>query len=221
MLWKFRKEFILIFFVLIGLFIIHKKDFFYKGYKPKSFPVNNISVDNLIRINQQLEDLLKLRKQFGTSKTIYATVVEISPWVYPSTIKIDKGWSSGVKNGMAIVSRSGYLVGRITDVAEDYSFGDTLFNSDTRVSVVVASTGETGILEGGRFPSLRVKFLPPQSNAVNGDNVITSKFTQLFPPDIPVGKIIKVKFSGYEFVAEGWIKPLFYYDGLENVAIIK
>lgn len=222
MLWRFRKELILIFFIVISLILIHERGFFYKKEKSISFPIKrNISVENLLREKNQLEGLLDLQKRPGFSHIIYATVVEISPWVFPSVIKIDKGSSSGVQQGMTIINSSGYLIGRVTRVFYDYAIGVTLFNKENRVSTVISSTGEIGVMEGGDFPYIKIKFLPPEPHAKNGDIVQTSGYTQLFPSDIVIGQIVKIFSSNNNLVTEALVAPFFYYSGFENVALIK
>ncbi|MCL5409124.1 MAG: hypothetical protein M1135_03825 [Candidatus Omnitrophica bacterium] len=171
MLWKFRKELILIIFIIISLIIIHNNRFFYKKEKTLYFPIKkNISVANLLKKEIQLENLLNLKKKYSSSHShiIYAKVVEISPWVFPSVIKINKGNSSGVKQGMTIINSSGYLVGRITNVFTNYATGITLFNKANRVSAVIPPVEEIGVIEGGNFPYIDMKFLPPQPNAKKG-----------------------------------------------------
>lgn len=222
MLWKFRKELILIIFIVLSLIIIHEKGFFYKKEKNIPFPIKrNISVVNLLRENNQLKSLLGLQKSFSSLHIIYAKVVEISPWVFPSVIKIDEGSSSGVQQGMTIINNSGYLIGRITKVFPNYAIGITLFNKENRVSTVISSTGEIGILEGGNFPYIEIEFLPPQPHAKKGDIVQTSGYTQLFPPNIIIGQIAKIFSSNNGLVTEALVKPFFYYSGFENVALIK
>ena len=223
MLWRFRREIILLFFLFMGFFFLHRKTFFNVfGEKHDVVSrINTFSIDDLLRENRRLVELLKLKDRYVPGKIVYARVIEISPWVFPSVIKLDKGLSSGVTDGMSIVSKNGFLIGRVTSAGQDFSSGITLFHPDNKVSITVSSTGELAILEGGSFPYLKIKFLPPECRAAPGDTIETSGFTQLFPSGITIGKIVRMSRSSYELSTEGYVKPFFYYDNFEEVCLVK
>ena len=221
MLWKFRRGFILFLLLLVGLILL-KLDFHFPRPSLRraveSFPAQ--SPETLLKDNEHLRALLGLSRG-SYAKFVPCRIVGISPWVYPSVVTLDRGSLAGVEAGMSIVSGKGCLIGRVTEVTERSASGITLFHPENKVSVVISSTGELGILEGGSFPYLRVKFLPPNCRAVSGDDVRTSSMTQLFPLRIPVGRLVRVSGSANELAMQGFIQPYFYYDSFEDVAVVK
>jgi len=225
MLWKFRREIIFVLFVLIGMFLIkHNVNFsFSKNYSvEKSIQP---SIEELITENKNLKKLMGLKEKVSFSEIIYVSAKSISPWVFPSQIVFDKGTNNGVKPGMTVINNEGYLIGRIFSANENSSLCVTLYHPDTKVSAIIPRTGELAIVEGvslsSFYPYLKIKFLPPQCKAIEGDIVETSGLTKLFPPSIRIGTILKISSSKTEPFTEGLIKPFFTNENIKTAIIIK
>jgi rod shape-determining protein MreC len=227
MLWRFRREIIFIIFLLVGVwFTRHHLTFTSSFFKKKiQEKVIQPDIENIISENERFRKLLNLKQEKIFSKVIYASVKTISPWVFPSTIVIDKGYADGVKENMAIISSNNSLIGRIVSVDRDTATGITLYHQDSRVSVLVSSTGELAVIEGvsisSLYPYLKIKFLPPECRANAGDVVETSGFTKLFPSHIRVGKIIKIDSSTAEPVKHGIVLPFFINENFTAVALVE
>jgi len=182
-------------------------------------------VKSVIEENEKLRKLLNLKQSGRFSRIICASTITISPWVFPSVITIDKGTRDGIRENMAIVSYKGSLIGRITSVKENTSTGITLYHPDSKISVMVAETGELAVMEGFSMsvlsPHLRIKFLPTECMASAGDTVETSGLTKLYPSRIRIGKIIKIDSSRTEPVTHGIVEPFFTNENLRAVAVVE
>lgn len=227
MLWRFRREILLIIFIFLGLWIIrHNISFNLVRFKkePQS-QVYLSDIQGIISENENLKKLLNLKQNKNFSRVIYANVKTISPWVFPTLITIDKGFYDGIKENMAIISCNGSLIGRIVSVNKNYATGITLYNSANKISVIVRETGELGVMEGlstsPLFPRLRIKFLPSECRACAGNTIETSGLTRLYPSGIRIGTIIEIEPSKTEPVAQGFVKPFFINENFRTVAVVE
>lgn len=227
MLWRFRREIVLIFFILIGFWIIkHNLSFRLSFFKHKpEIKEHSQEFQSVFNENENLRKLLNLKNKTGFSKVVYATTTSVSPWVFPTLITIDKGFRDGIKENMAILNCSGSLIGRIITVKENSATGITLYHPDSKISVMVARTGELAVMEGFSVSPLsshlKIKFLPSECKASSGDVVETSGFTKFYPSGVKIGSIIKIDSSKTEPVTQGYIKPFFIYENLRTVAVVE
>ncbi|MCM8815931.1 MAG: rod shape-determining protein MreC [Candidatus Omnitrophica bacterium] len=227
MLWKFRREIVLMMFVIVSFWIFKNNLSFNLRFFKKEFPKQEYSseIQTIILENENLKKLLNLKNRKNFSKVIYANVKTISPWVFPTLITIDKGSYDGIKENMAIISCNGSLVGRIVSVNNNTAMGITLYHSENKISAMVRETGELAVIESLSatpfHPRLRIRFLPPECKAYVGNVVETSGFTRLYPSGITIGTIVEIESSKTEPVTQGLVKPFFINDNLRTVAIVE
>jgi len=227
MLWRFRREIIFFVFVIIGIFFV-KHSALFKIFSSRNTSIEKAvqpSVEDIILENESLRKMMGLKQEGSFSKVIYANTKSISPWVFPSQIVFDKGARDGVKIGMSVISGNGSLIGRVVSVEERSSSCITLYHPDNKVSVIVPRTGELAIVEGialsFSYPYLRIRFLPPQCKASEGDMVETSGLTKLFSSSIKVGTIVKISPSKSEPVVQGYIKPFFTNENIKTAILVE
>ncbi len=139
--------------------------------------------------NIRLHQLLAL-KEDAPFTYLSANVVGKTMSLLQNTITIDAGEHDGLKPNMPIVTDAG-LVGRVTTTSSGYAVGQILWNKDFRASAKVERGRVDGIVlwEGGDYLSLKnvAKTLDVQV----GDVVITSEYSNLFPPGIKIGVVSK------------------------------
>ncbi|MCM8825485.1 MAG: rod shape-determining protein MreC [Candidatus Omnitrophica bacterium] len=227
MLWRFRREIILIFFILVGTWILKHNLIFRPIVFKQQSHLKELTPElkSIIIENENLRKLLNLKQNKGFSRIIYANTKTISPWVFPSVITFDKGFRDGVKENMAIVNKNGSLIGRIVDVKENFSTGITIYHPNSKISVMVIETGELAVIEGLSLSllssNLKIKFLPPECKASVGDTVETSGLTRLYPSRVRVGKIVSINSLRTEPVTHGFVRPFFINEDLRTVAIVE
>jgi rod shape-determining protein MreC len=145
--------------------------------------------------NLQLKAALQLRQH--TRDTVAAGRIVGSSFNSPRRFAIlSAGASDGVREGMPVRSASG-LVGRIVDVGALSS--RVLLVSD-RTSIVPARLLRNGIpviAQGRGDGTVDVRPLEVGRNPFQpGDLIITSGTGGLYPPLVPVGRIVKLKGDG-------------------------
>lgn len=150
--------------------------------------------------NQNLRDMLSM-KDSSRYQLIAADVVSKLVNKVQGSFIINKGSLSGVRIGMPVVNHQG-LIGIISDVAGKFSVVKTLFNSSLNIAVTLQKINVDGVLNwNGK--ELIIKNIPTTYEIEVGDNVATSDFSTLFPPDIPIGII-----SEKESIALGLLHTL-------------
>jgi rod shape-determining protein MreC len=139
--------------------------------------------------NTRLRNLLdlKARTSYGYRA---ANVVGKNLQLLRNTITLDLGENDGVTTDMPVVAHNG-LVGKITTSSSSYSIVQTLFHRDMRVSAKVRRSRTDGILVWDGESSLILKGVARTLDVSDGDEVITSEYSSLFPPGIPIGIVSK------------------------------
>jgi rod shape-determining protein MreC len=120
-----------------------------------------------------------------------AKVVNNSVNTLVNTITIHRGKLQGVEPNMGVISTSG-VVGIVTQVSDNYAVVMSLLHKDSRTSVKLSRTGDIGYVRwDGKNPSYGVlSDIPRSVKLYKGDSVVTSGFSILFPPDIPIGYVV-------------------------------
>lgn len=104
---------------------------------------------------------------------------------------LNVGRRDGIEKGMGVIQTNG-VMGIITDVSNRYARGISLLHRDTRISVTIQRNHFFGTLSwmGGDPKKARLSDIPKHADLVEGDVLVTSGFSSLFPQGIQVGKIV-------------------------------
>ncbi|MGE0770131.1 MAG: rod shape-determining protein MreC [Cyclobacteriaceae bacterium] len=125
---------------------------------------------------------------------VSARVINNSTHLFRNFITIDKGASSGIEPGMAVISAAG-AVGKVKSVSDHYAVLISLLNTDENVSSMVKRTNHFGTVNWDgtdpRYTSL--KFIPRHVKLQIGDTIVTSGFNAVFPEGVLIGVIRDVK----------------------------
>jgi rod shape-determining protein MreC len=115
-------------------------------------------------------------------------------------INIDKGYAHGIGPDMAVISGSG-VVGIVTGVSENFSTIIPVLNTDLRLSSKLKNTNYFGSLHwDGKDPGTAIVNEIPHHVSLNeGDTIVTSGFSAIFPEGIMVGIIDEFWIEGGNF----------------------
>ncbi len=153
-----------------------------------------------------------LRRQLGFSilsprKLMLCEVIargDMSGWW--QTVRLNKGLSSGIASGMAVMTADG-LIGRTIEVSERTCDVLLITDPNCKVACRTARDGAFGIMRGagvrlGGRPALEMLTTarPAEMNYIStvhdireGDVVLTSGLGGVFPEGLPVGRVGKVR----------------------------
>jgi rod shape-determining protein MreC len=119
-----------------------------------------------------------------------ARVVHNSVYKQYNYITLDKGKKDGVFSDMGVISDLG-LVGIVYESSNNFSTVLPIINRDFRLSVQIKSNNYAGILqwEGASPLFAMLTEIPFHVDIQEGDTIVTSGFSSIFPQGILVGEI--------------------------------
>jgi len=117
-------------------------------------------------------------------------------------ITIDKGSKHGVARGMGVASSSG-VVGVVVGVSGNYSLVMSLLNTDFRLSASIARNNYFGSLawDGINYRRARLSEIPHHVQINEGDTIVTSGFSAIFPAGLVAGTLTGEQKKGGDFVS--------------------
>lgn len=103
---------------------------------------------------------------------------------------LDKGESYGIRPGMGVVTASG-VIGIVESTSEKYCSVISFINSSQNVSVKLTGNGMFGPMswDGQSTGKGILRGIPAYVEVSAGDSLVTSGYSDIFPPDIPVGTV--------------------------------
>lgn len=109
-------------------------------------------------------------------------------------LTLGKGANDGIKPRMAVIGQHG-IVGIVKDVSPNFSTVISLLNKNARISAKHLKSATTGtvIWEGGNYRMARLIEIPVHVDLKKGDSIVTSPYSNIFPENIFIGKIVKIK----------------------------
>lgn len=221
-----------------------QKTFYILGGKFKGIFVFLGSISDLKRENERLfKENIRLETQMASLKEekreneILREQLGLNPrekfnlegsWVIGqdsqrsgSWIMIDKGNSSNIEDGMAVIVSDGILVGRVSEVFRNNARVNLLSNFSSSVNALDLETGSKGIIRG-EFGLGLVMDMVDQNDVLNeGDTIATSGLGSNIPRGLLIGKVKEVKPTEDKLFQQALIAPSVRYSKLEVVFVIR
>jgi rod shape-determining protein MreC len=142
--------------------------------------------------NQQLRNLLAL-PQRGALTVQPAEIVYAERDIFKRKVLIDKGANANVLIGQVVMDDIG-IVGQITRVYPWLSEVTLVTEKDHAVPVQVLRNGLRTIVFGaGDTSQLSLRYMPISSDIQDGDMLVTSGIDGIYPPGIPVARVVKIE----------------------------
>lgn len=151
------------------------------------------------------------------SKTLAARVIAAAPSRTAKEVFIDRGRSQGVQAGMAVVTPNG-IVGKVEVVHGSSSRVLLINDTEAGVGIMLAGSGEPGVLRGTGQELCRVDYVSPHVRVADGEDVFTSGLDGVYSRGLPVGTVTSVG-SGLE-TRRIQVQPFADLDRLDEVLIV-
>lgn len=160
---------------------------------------NQALLEQNIRLTNELQKY-KLAEEMATESSsatdgrrgpflyIPATIVKINTNTAHNHIILNKGSEDGVKPDCGIISTEG-VIGVIEAVGRHYSYGLTLMNTDISIGGRIKGKDYLApvVWDGRTTNGAWIKDMPLHHVVAPGDTVVTSGYSSIFPPDVPIG----------------------------------
>ena len=168
--------------------------------------------------NENLRELLDFKRKTKL-KIIPASIINKGIQTNIKALTIDVGSTDSVLTNQAVLTPYG-VIGKTIQVGKNSAIVQSISDNNFRLSVRIMPSGAVGILRW--FDSNICKVYEVQKNVdVNiGDRVITSGFSKIYPPKLPVGTVSGVydERGSYQKVINVNIQNDF--ESIQNVFIV-
>ena len=144
--------------------------------------------------NERLRALIAFRDS-SDYQMVPARIIPRDIFQQENLFTLDVGRGDSVDVGMAVIDEQGIL-GKVVFVSENYSRVMPYLNTDFRVPAKVQPSQASGIARwtGTRATDrLLLEYLVKTDSVEVGQLVVTSGFSGVFPPGIPVGTVEEVR----------------------------
>jgi rod shape-determining protein MreC len=171
-------------------------------------------------VNEELRKMLDLplTEQYDV---VAATIISKDITRERNFMRLDVGTEHGIAENMAVLDTRG-VIGKIVDVGARVSRVMTYLNSDFSIPVRISESNSDGIIrwDGERFDRLIVDVVPLSQELNAQDIVVTSGYSEIFPPGLPIGQITDYSERPGLIYWEIFVEPFARLDNARHVFVI-
>jgi rod shape-determining protein MreC len=180
----------------------------------------NAELASVANENQLLRQQLDLapRKDYDLEASF---VIGQDPQGINNFILIDKGASSGIREGMPAIISRGTLIGKVSEVNEASAKVLLITDPKSTVNAEVENSGARGIVRGEYGLGIALDMISQKDVINEGDSIITSGLGGGVPKSLYIGKIGKVKESPDKLFQQATVVSPIDFSKLDIVFIIK
>ncbi len=153
-----------------------------------------------------------------------AKVVLREPANWWRTLQIDLGSRDGMSNDLPVLTPKGFLVGRLASVSLTRSQVLLLGDPNCHISAIVENEARDMGVIGASGPLddtlVDMTYLPRNATIKPGQNVVTSGQGGVFPPAIPIGKVVDAHPADYGLNLVARVKLAGNLSALEEVWVL-
>jgi len=160
---------------------------------------------------------LSVFQTHSQSKTVAARVIGNGTGANSKVVFVDRGSTSGVQNGMAVVTPDG-IVGKVVDTYPTASLVMLITDPTFAAGVISQKNRVRGTLKGLGQTKCLVDYIQNEERVDEGEWFYTSGDDRIFPRGFPVGQIISIR-NGKTF-KEVYVAPSGFPGGVEEVLIM-
>jgi rod shape-determining protein MreC len=191
------------------------------------------SNDDLARENARLRALLNIKTknipdslvtlETGlTVRYISARMISNSTQFRNNFFMIDKGYSSGIKKDMGVITPEG-VVGIIIDVSEHYSSGISVLHKDARISGRIRKNDQLVNVSwnGVNYRLGDISHIPTHVSLIPGDTILTSGNSQIFPEGLMIGTVEYIDEEMENMFKSGKVRYSIDYNKVHYVYVVE
>jgi rod shape-determining protein MreC len=189
--------------------------------KVLSQAVRTSQLEQLSLENKNLRELLSLRDRLG-STAMAAEVLYQAADPFTRKLIIDKGANNGVKTSSPVMDEQG-IIGQVTRVHPMVSEITLVTDREHSIPVLNTRTGARGVAfgESGGAPLLELRYMATNADIEVDDVLTTSGVDGIYPPGIPVAKVVKVERRADSVFAKILCQSLARVQGARHVMVME
>ena len=178
-------------------------------------------VEQLSLENRDLRQLLQLRERLG-SPAMAAEVLYDAADPFTRKMILDKGALQGVQTSSPVMDELGIL-GQVTRVHPLVSEITLVTDREHSIPVLNTRTGARGVAfgESGGAPLLELRYMATNADIEEGDMLTTSGVDGVYPPGIPVARVVKIERRADSVFARILCESLARVQGARHVMVLE
>ena len=147
--------------------------------------INKIAIDTI-----RIDSTEKYRKY----RYMEAKVIGNSVSLPNNYIQLNRGSSQGLQKDLGVIDVNNAVIGTVIDLSTNYAVVMSLLHRQSSISAKLKKTGEVGnIMWDGKKPNMvLLKDIGKNAKVAKGDTIITSGFSDKFPPGLIIGTIDEI-----------------------------
>ena len=168
--------------------------------------------------NKNLRELLDFKRDTKL-RIVPSTIINKGIQANINFLTIDVGLSNGVKPNQAVLTPDG-IIGKTIQTGKKSSLVQSISDNNFRLSVRIMPSGAVGILRWQKNNICKIYEVQKNVNINIGDRVITSGFSKIYPPKLPIGFVSGVydERGSYQKVVNVEIQNDF--ESIQNVFVV-
>lgn len=168
--------------------------------------------------NDKLREMIGF-KSMEQENVVTAEIVGRSTIELRDYLTLNKGELDGVYEGMAVRTASG-LVGIIIGSSNTYSLVESILNRNVKISGKILRNNISGIVIWEGSNNFLLKNIPESFDVQVGDKVVTSNYSNKYPPDIPVAQVVNIESDPSSLFLRVELEPVVDFSILQEVFIV-
>jgi len=166
-----------------------------------------LQVEQLAQENHQLREVLQTRERTAV-KSVVAEVLYDTRDPFSRKLVLDKGLQQGITAGQPVVDATG-VVGQITRVFPLTAELTMVTDRNLTIPVQVQRSGQRAIATGSTTAGrLELRYMLVNADIREGDTIVTSGLDSLYPPGLPVGRVVTIDRTGSGNFARVVVEPI-------------
>ncbi len=179
--------------------------------------------EQLLEENARLRGLLDLRVRLQTPSQA-AQILYNTADPYTRRVVIDQGRLNGIVVGSPVMDEAGVL-GQVTRVQPYQSEVTLLTDRDQAIPVLSLRAGTRGVAYGDPVANhgggMELRFMPASADLAEGDLLTTSGLDGVYPPGLPVARVLHVERRTDSAFARIYCKPLAQMERARHVLVLR
>lgn len=164
---------------------------------------------------------LKVQFEFAEQKPvekIFSEVIGESLDNFHQTLQLNRGANHGIKRNFPVMLKEG-VVGRIQNVTPFQSTVQLILDRRSRFPAILQRTRAKGLIYG-TSDGLELRRIHLRVDVKEGDRVVTSGLSGLFPKGILVGTVTEILYEEHELFQTAKLATVVDFDKIEGAFVI-
>lgn len=177
-------------------------------------------LERLTAENERLRALLGLRPGLPTRSRAAEVLYEAAD-PFSRRVVVDVGSNRGVLLGSPVINEDGVL-GQVTRVYPLSAEVTLLTDKDAAIPVLNARSRQRGVAFGSPATGgLEMRFMAGSADIRDGDALTTSGLDGVYPPGLPVARVVRVDRRAESGFARIELEPITALDGVRHVLVLE